>query len=1023
MIWTSILNVFVQVTLIASMGLLVAGVLRSAAHRHSVLLVTLLCILSAPLLYIGAAWAGISFNVAAILPIIRDAESTAFRPTVRNPGPEDGVGKSFPEPSSKSVSPGLQGAPVTAGSPLNPVAEIDRGGTAKSGAHFGPDWLVVGFWIAGALFSLLGMVRSQLKINRILRAARPLGRDIDTEVIAEAEQKLNAVGQLRIATTGKVAGPVVVGLFAPWILIPVRYLETLSREELLQVLIHEGAHALRRDPLVALLQRLSTTLFWWHPLVYLVNRELTSAREEICDNFVLTCTEPEAYGATLLRLATISPAMAQIPLTIGIFDGHGKLANRIERLLDARRIIMTQVKFATGATVLIAFGLFSVMVACARVGADDDPAATPTKESETNAAKSGEARDVKQLRLLLSYRGESDKPFYNLILSVPPVSHEAKPFTLFHQITVEQGEKLLSHLNKSHFFENAAAGKGDLVFETKPGYVLSAEFGETSFDESLGWDLETIVRLDALRKSLDGDAAKSMDQLLARLDGQRKVWKASAVVAAASDDDYHLLHDRYRALILAAVRAGKKKDVEELTKKFNESIGGKLLFAQVTPRVGPLVQHEVMFSKFFDSARKLVVGKIHFAIGDKPIVSRNHEGQSVVLIATNPLEENKWPDDLQVTLVIDQTPSSETAAYENAIDQVVKKLPNDGMWTNGLTPNIGLAADAKPEDVVAEAIKKHAAVGEGKPYRLLHVKTVEFAPPIGSVSAALIQSDAGAKVLLFYPFPGATGWWTRFYESEFVPAKSRELTSVQKTSAYSVAIDGLIAKLARDGLWRNGKVPQIRVAADAKATDVIAEAFKKRDSTVGAVPYRVLRIQTITSDPQFKDASAALIQYEKGTIAMIFFPQVSEGWSNWWTRFYELDLPPESLESTSYGDEMFDRAVGRLNSNRRGWDLNGRRDTVKLPVTATDEELIKASLQIANPPFNEVKSFRVVSVRKLEKLVAPGTTPWSGALLDTNLGQKLLAWGYLSDEAGWWPVLLDLVPAANPAEPKSGEAE
>src|SRR4029078_6519352 len=121
----------------------------------------------------------------------------------------------------------------------------------------------------------------------------------------------------------------VVGCWTRWILIPARYLETLSREELLQVLIHEGAHALRRDPLVALLQRIGGAMFWWPPLVHLVNRNLTRAREEVCDNFVLTHTAPETYGATLLRLATLSPAMARLPLAIGMFDSRGELGEGI----------------------------------------------------------------------------------------------------------------------------------------------------------------------------------------------------------------------------------------------------------------------------------------------------------------------------------------------------------------------------------------------------------------------------------------------------------------------------------------------------------------------------------------------------------------------------------------------------------------------------------------------------------------------------------------------------------------------
>ena len=84
------------------------------------------------------------------------------------------------------------------------------------------------------------------------------------------------------------------------------------------------------------------------------------------------------------------------------------------------------------------------------------------------------------------------------------------------------------------------------------------------------------------------------------------------MTAAVGDDDYRALHDRYKALILAAAKAGKKDEIAKLSDEFNASIGGKLLFVQVTSRVGPIADHEPVFSKFFDAQRKISPGKLHF---------------------------------------------------------------------------------------------------------------------------------------------------------------------------------------------------------------------------------------------------------------------------------------------------------------------------------------------------------------------------------------------------------------------------
>jgi hypothetical protein len=54
-----------------------------------------------------------------------------------------------------------------------------------------------------------------------------------------------------------------------------------------------------------------------------------------------------------------------------------------------------------------------------------------------------------------------------------------------------------------------------------PAYTL--QIGK--FSRNLGWGLPMLHRLDALRKVLDGKAAKEMDVLLGRMSGLRKQWQ------------------------------------------------------------------------------------------------------------------------------------------------------------------------------------------------------------------------------------------------------------------------------------------------------------------------------------------------------------------------------------------------------------------------------------------------------------------------------------------------------------------
>ncbi|MGD0899574.1 MAG: hypothetical protein ABR915_17225 [Thermoguttaceae bacterium] len=131
---------------------------------------------------------------------------------------------------------------------------------------------------------------------------------------------------------------------------------------------------------------------------------------------------------------------------------------------------------------------------------------------------------IKTFRLTLNYNGDEDKPFYRLILSVPPIGYDRNnPFYRLAQLSEEQASKIIDHLAQDGFLEKAAdqRSKQKRPPPTMPGYTLTVG----DFHQDLGWGLPMLKRLDGLRKVLDGDAAKGMDFLLGRLSGLRQQWE------------------------------------------------------------------------------------------------------------------------------------------------------------------------------------------------------------------------------------------------------------------------------------------------------------------------------------------------------------------------------------------------------------------------------------------------------------------------------------------------------------------
>jgi hypothetical protein len=169
----------------------------------------------------------------------------------------------------------------------------------------------------------------------------------------------------------------------------------------------------------------------------------------------------------------------------------------------------------------------------ARLGPAGPQQPEPFASPANQAARAKQlTKDIKTFRLELNYNsGPVDKAqptFYRLVLSVPPIvpplpragekgaPHEDK-FCLSVKISEKQAKKLIDCAAQNWFLLPEDKRNGPV----RPGYMLT--IGE--FSKDLGWGLPGIHRLDALRKAMDGKAAKEMDVLLGRMLGLRQQWE------------------------------------------------------------------------------------------------------------------------------------------------------------------------------------------------------------------------------------------------------------------------------------------------------------------------------------------------------------------------------------------------------------------------------------------------------------------------------------------------------------------
>lgn len=185
------------------------------------------------------------------------------------------------------------------------VAEpiIQTGRSDMGGSHNEIYCVLTFCWLAGALlFPARWRVRRQ-RLARALSDCEDIVSGPEAENFNRARMRLNLSRPVTLITTTEIGSPVVWGVLHPVIVLPEGLAETLSRSELEAVMMHELIHVKRRDNLLGNLRMLVCCLFWFHPLVWLLDRKLADERELICDEQVVAAgNAPETYAAGLWKV-------------------------------------------------------------------------------------------------------------------------------------------------------------------------------------------------------------------------------------------------------------------------------------------------------------------------------------------------------------------------------------------------------------------------------------------------------------------------------------------------------------------------------------------------------------------------------------------------------------------------------------------------------------------------------------------------------------------------------------------------
>ncbi len=267
--------VFVQVTVITLIALVAMHWARQkAALRHAIGVVALVLILISPAF---SAWLPRGFW----LPGGRETTGVSVvqpTPQMAAPAARDMTrGEADDEGAIRAEVPPPVGIPEASSKP--PITWPDeRPARAVAMASAGySDWIDRAFMLAACVWAG-GILVIAVRFFSVRRQIRSLARSVAGRYCGPAADEarcLLGLESLPLVGISEMAPmPLVLGWARPVIVLPRWLVEAGPAPRLRDVLVHELAHVVRRDPWIHAAQRVAACLFWPHPGVHWLNRAI-----------------------------------------------------------------------------------------------------------------------------------------------------------------------------------------------------------------------------------------------------------------------------------------------------------------------------------------------------------------------------------------------------------------------------------------------------------------------------------------------------------------------------------------------------------------------------------------------------------------------------------------------------------------------------------------------------------------------------------------------------------------------------
>ncbi len=188
------------------------------------------------------------------------------------------------------------------------------------------------FWFIGVLFFASRILVGFFRLHHFSNNGIQLLPSSWSTRLLTLQQLSGIQRPIKVRLSHLVESPITYQFFRPIILLPVSLFTHLSDEQIEVLLLHELAHIKRQDYLVNLLQSCIEVLFFYHPLIWWMSKQVRLEREHCCDDRVMNLRHnPMLYAQTLTQIQGQHYSL-KTKLAMSATGNTGDFSKRIYRL-------------------------------------------------------------------------------------------------------------------------------------------------------------------------------------------------------------------------------------------------------------------------------------------------------------------------------------------------------------------------------------------------------------------------------------------------------------------------------------------------------------------------------------------------------------------------------------------------------------------------------------------------------------------------------------------------------------------